>query len=385
MIIGVPKEIKQQEFRVGIVPAGVHALTKQGHKVIIQKFAGEGSGIHDGEYVSAGAILRATPKEIYEEADMIMKVKEPLPEEYGFFKPGQILYTYLHLAPARELTLALLEREIIGIAYETIQLPDGSLPLLVPMSEIAGRMAIQVGASCLEKERGGRGVLLGGVPGVAPGKVVILGAGTVGVNAAKIALGMGARVTILDVNLKRLRYLDDIFGPRITTIFSDQHTIEKSVIEADLVVGAVLIPGARAPILVGRDLICRMKTGAVIVDVAVDQGGCVETIHPTSHENPTYIVNGIIHYGVTNMPGAVARTSTFALTNVTLPYALKIADIGVSNALNQDPALLSGLNLYKGNLVCKPVGDCLKIPFTASGSLFPVRTLSAPQDAQGAH
>ena len=370
MIIGVPKEIKQQEFRVGIVPAGVHALNKRGHKVIIQKLAGGGSGIHDDEYISAGAVIRATSKEIYEEADMIMKVKEPLPEEYGLLKTDQILYTYLHLAPARELTCALLERKIIGIAYETVQLSDGSLPLLIPMSEIAGRMAIQVGASLLEKGKGGRGVLLAGVPGVAPGNVVILGAGTVGVNAAKIAMGMGAKVTIFDINLERLRYLDDIFGARIITLFSDQHTIETSVTEADLVVGAVLIPGARAPILVDRSLVSRMKTGAVIVDVAVDQGGCVETIHPTCHENPTYVVDNVIHYGVANIPGAVARTSTFALTNVTLPYALKIADKGVSNALKQDPGLLSGLNLYKGNLVCKPVSESLNIPWTPTESLF---------------
>jgi len=361
MIIGVPKEIKPQEFRVGIVPAGVHVLTDRGHRVIIQQHAGEGSGIHDDEYISAGAIFRATAEEIYGEADMIMKVKEPLPEEYGLLKPGQILYTYLHLAPSQELTSALLERGIIGIAYETVQLPDRSLPLLIPMSEIAGRMAIQVGASLLEKGKGGRGVLLAGVPGVAPGNVVILGAGTVGINAAKIAMGMGAKVIILDINLEQLRYLDDIFGARIITLFSDQHTIEKSVTEADLVVGAVLIPGAKAPILVDRNLVSRMKTGAVIVDVAVDQGGCVETIHPTCHENPTYVVDNVIHYGVANMPGGVARTSTFALTNVTLPYALKIAENGLSNALKQDPALLSGLNLYKGNLVCKPVGDSLKI------------------------
>jgi len=373
MIIGVPKEIKQQEFRVGIVPAGVHALTKKGHKVIIQKFAGEGSGIHDGEYVSAGAIIRETSKEIYEEADMIMKIKEPLPEEFGLLKPGQILYTYLHLAPNKELTLALLERKIIGIAYETVQLTDGSLPLLIPMSEIAGRMAIQVGASLLEKGKGGRGVLLAGVPGVAPGNVVILGAGTVGINAAKIAMGMGAKVTIFDVNIERLRYLDDIFGARIITLFPDQHTIEKSVTEADLVVGAVLIPGARAPILVDRSLVSRMKTGAVIVDVAVDQGGCVETIHPTSHENPTYVVDNVIHYGVANMPGAVARTSTFALTNVTLPYSLKIASMGIPIALKEDPALLAGLNLYKGNLFCKPVGDCLKIPYATPESLFSLK------------
>lgn len=370
MVIGVPKEIKSQEFRVGIVPAGVRALSKSGHRVIIQKSAGEGSGVPDEEFISAGAEIKATAKEIFEEAEMIIKVKEPLPAEYKFFKPAQILFTYLHLAPSKELTTALLEREIIGIAYETIQLPNGTLPLLIPMSEIAGRMAIQVGASCLEKERGGRGVLLGGVPGVSPGKVVILGAGTVGMNAAKIAVGMGAKVTIFDINLERLRYIDDIFGAKIVTLFSDQQTIEKLVVDADLIIGSVLIPGGRAPMLIDRNLVSRMKTGAVIVDVAVDQGGCVETIHPTSHENPTYIVDGVVHYGVSNMPGAVARTSTFALTNVTLPYALKISTMGIQRALKDDPALVIGLNLYKGNLICKAVADSLNIPCIPPQSLF---------------
>ena len=370
MIIGIPKEIKKQEYRVGIVPAGVKALTEEGHKVIIQKSAGEGSGISDEEYISSGAEIKESAKEIYSQADMIMKVKEPLEEEYELLKEDQILYTYLHLAPNKELTEALLKRKVIGIAYETMELPDGSLPLLIPMSEIAGRMAIQVGASFLEKEKGGRGVLLSGVPGVIPGNVVILGAGTVGMNAAKIAVGMGAKVTILDINLERLRYLDDIFGSKIITLMSNHHNIEKSILEADLVVGAVLIPGARAPILVDRALVSRMKNGSVIVDVAVDQGGCVETIYPTFHDNPTYIVDGVIHYGVANMPGAVARTSTFALCNATLPYAVKLANIGVPEVFKKDKVLLSGLNVYKGQLTCKPVADSLNIACTLPEKLF---------------
>lgn len=370
MIIGVPREIKPQEFRVGMVPAGVRTLTKQGHKVLVQLSAGEGSGIADEEYIVAGAVIEENPKKIFEEADMIVKVKEPLPDEYTYLKQGQILYTYLHLAPSRELTQVLLEKEVIGIAYETIQLPNGSLPLLIPMSEIAGRMAVQVGASYLEKGKGGRGVLLGGVPGVVPGNVVILGAGTVGINAAKIAIGMGAHVTLLDINLERLRYVDDIFGARITTLFSNQHTIEGSVIEADLLIGAVLIAGAKAPVLVDRDLVGRMKPGAVIVDVAVDQGGCVKTIHPTYHENPIYVIDGVIHYGVANMPGAVPRTSTFALTNATFPYLMKISNMGVVKALKEDPVLLCGLNLYKGSLICRPVAESLKIECTAPESVL---------------
>jgi alanine dehydrogenase len=292
---------------------------------------------------------------------MIMKVKEPLPEEYDLLHAGQILYTYLHLAPAPELTRALLERKVTGIAYETIQLEDGSLPLLTPMSEIAGRMSIQVGAYYLQKEHGGRGVLLGGVPGVIPGNIVILGGGTVGTNAAKIAVGIGARVTVLDINLDRLRYLDDIFGSKIITLMSDSHNIEEAVCSADLVVGAVLIPGARAPRLVSRLMLSKMKKGAVIVDVAVDQGGCIETIRPTYHDNPTYEVDGIIHYGVANMPGAVARTSTFALTNTTLPYALRIADHGWKTAIQEDEGLKKGLNVAGGRLICQAVGDALGI------------------------
>ncbi len=361
MIVGIPTEIKKHEYRVGVVPAGVKELVKRGHKVIIQKGAGFGSGITDEEYQAAGAQILATAKAIYDEAEMIMKVKEPLPEEYELLRKGQLLYTYLHLAPAPELTRALLERKVIGIAYETIQLDDGSLPLLTPMSEIAGRMSIQVGAYYLQKEQGGRGVLLGGVPGVSPGNVAILGGGTVGTNAAKMAVGIGAKVTILDINLERLRYLDDIFGSRIVTLMSDSQNIEDAVGRADLVIGAVLIPGARAPQLVTRKMLCRMKKGAVMVDVAVDQGGCIETIHPTYHDNPTYEVDGIIHYGVANMPGAVARTSTFALTNTTMPYAIKLANLGWKKAAQESKSLLKGLNVVEGSLICQPVGEAVGI------------------------
>jgi alanine dehydrogenase len=370
MIIGVPREIKPQEYRVGIVPAGVRSLKNAGHTVFVEKGAGEGSGITDEEYRSAGATISPRIEDVYAEAQMIIKVKEPLPEEYPLLKEGQILYTYLHLAAAKELTFALLERKIIGIAYETMKLRDGSLPLLVPMSEIAGRMSIQVGATYLEKERGGRGILLAGVPGVSAGSVVILGGGTVGINAAKIALGMGAKVKILDINLERLRYIDDIFGARITTLYSDYHSVEASIKEADLVIGAVLIAGARAPILVDKSMIRKMMVGSVIVDVAVDQGGCIETIHPTYHQNPTYVIDGVIHYGVANMPGAVSRTSTFALTNATLPYAMKIATKGVPTAFREDPVILSGLNVHCGRLVCEAVGNSLNIECAAADTIL---------------
>ncbi|MBW2057353.1 MAG: alanine dehydrogenase [Deltaproteobacteria bacterium] len=370
MIVGIPREIKKQEYRVGIVPAGVKELVKNNHQVIIQRGAGTGSGITDEEYQAAGARILDTARAIYEEAEMVMKVKEPLPEEYDLLREDQLLYTYLHLAPAPELTQALLERKVIAIAYETIQLEDGSLPLLTPMSEIAGRMSIQVGAYHLQKEQGGRGVLLGGVPGVAPGNVAILGGGTVGTNAARIAVGIGARVTILDVNLDRLRYLDDIFGSKIVPLMSDSHNVEEAVIHADLVIGAVLIPGARAPRLVTRPMLSEMKRGAVIVDVAVDQGGCIETIHPTYHDNPTYEVDGVIHYGVANMPGAVARTSTFALTNTTLPYAVKIANLGWKAAVRENKGLLKGLNVAEGKLVCPAVAEAVGMPCTPVESVI---------------
>ncbi|GAI01370.1 unnamed protein product [marine sediment metagenome] len=364
MIIGVPREIKNNEYRVSLVPAGVKALVDSGHKVIVETSAGEGSGISDKEYLKAGAVIRRSATNIYEEAEMIIKVKEPLPQEYDLLGEGQILYTFLHLAPALELTKALLRQKVIGIAYETVQLEDGSLPLLTPMSEIAGRLSIQVGAYYLQKENGGSGVLLGGVPGVSAGNVTIIGGGTVGTNAAKIALGMGANVTILDINLDRLRYLDDILDGRAITLASNIDNIEVSVADADLVIGAILIPGARAPHLVTRDMIAKMRKGSVIVDVAIDQGGCIETSVPTTFEKPTFTVDGVIHCCVANMPAAVSRTSTFALTNVTLPYVLKLADLGYEKALRTDDSLRKGLNVFKGKLVYEPVAESLGLQYT---------------------
>lgn len=359
MIIGIPKEIKNGENRVAIVPAGVKSFVQSGHQVLIEKGAGLGSSITDDEYILAGAEIVISNKEIYQRAEMILKVKEPIPDEYPLLEENQILFTYLHLAPLPELTQTLLTRKIIGIAYETIQMEDGTLPLLTPMSEIAGRMSIQVGAYMLQKENGGNGILLGGVPGVEPGKIAIIGGGVVGTNAAKMAIGTGAIVSILDINLNRLRYLDDIFAGRVQVLMSDTYTIERSILEADLVIGSVLIPGARAPILVTRDMIPKMKKGAVIVDVAVDQGGCVETTTPTTHENPTYLVDDVVHYCVANIPAAVPRTSTFALTNATLPFALKIANLGYQGAMKSDNALKKGLNVFKGKIVCKPVAEAM--------------------------
>jgi alanine dehydrogenase len=359
MIIGIPKEIKNGENRVAIVPAGVKSFVQSGHQVLIEKGAGLGSSITDDEYILAGAEIVISNKEIYQRAEMVLKVKEPIPDEYPLLEENQILFTYLHLAPLPELTQTLLTRKIIGIAYETIQMEDGTLPLLTPMSEIAGRMSIQVGAYMLQKENGGNGILLGGVPGVEPGKIAIVGGGVVGTNAAKMAIGTGAIVSILDINLNRLRYLDDIFAGRVQVLMSDTYTIERSILEADLVIGSVLIPGARAPILVTRDMIPKMKKGAVIVDVAVDQGGCVETTTPTTHENPTYLVDDVVHYCVANMPAAVPRTSTFALTNATLPFALKIANLGYQGAMKSDNALKKGLNVFKGKIVCKPVAEAM--------------------------
>jgi alanine dehydrogenase len=364
MIIGVPKEIKNHEYRVGLVPAGVRALVRFGHTVFIQAEAGAGSGITDEEFILAGAQILSTAAEVYQRAEMIIKVKEPLAVEFPLLQEGQILFTYLHLAPAPELTLALLEQKVIGVAYETIQLPDGSLPLLTPMSVVAGRMAVQIGAHYLEKGFGGRGVLLGGVPGVARGKVTILGAGTVGTNAAKIAIGLGAYVTILDNNSQRLTYLDDIFGTRINTLMSNYYNISESVRDAHLLIGAVLIPGAKSPKLATREMIRSMKKGTVVVDVSVDQGGCCETTRPTTHDDPVYLVDGVIHYGVTNMPAAVARTSTFALTNVTLPYALELANKGFPKALQDNPALSRGLNICNGEVTCENVARDLGLPLT---------------------
>ena len=365
MIIGVPKEIKISENRVGLTEAGVRQLVKEGHVVLVEKDAGLGSRISNESYTQAGAKLVDSAKELYGKAEMVMKVKEPLPDEYELLRENQILYTYLHLAAEPKLTKVLCERKVKSIAYETIQAADGSLPLLTPMSEVAGRMATQIGAFYLQKDHGGKGILLGGVTGVKPGKVTIVGGGVVGINAAKMAVGLGADVTILDVNAARLEYLDDIFGGRLTTLFSNALNVEESVIESDLVVGAVLVTGAKAPQLVTKDMIARMQPGSVVVDVAVDQGGCIETCRPTSHTNPTYDVSGVIHYCVPNMPGVVARTSTYALTNVTFRYASMLAAMGVEDAVAKDPALAKGLNVYGGYVCYEPVARDLKMEYRA--------------------
>ncbi|OEG62545.1 MAG: alanine dehydrogenase [Halanaerobium sp. MDAL1] len=363
MIIGVPAEIKNNENRVGITPSGVEALVSEGHDVIIEEDAGLGSGISNSDYTEAGAEIEANKEKLFSNSDMIMKVKEPLPEEYDLFKEGQILYTYLHLAAEKELTEALIERNVVSIAYETVELEDNSLPLLTPMSEVAGKLAAQEGAKFLEKPKGGRGVLLGGVPGVTPAKVVVIGGGIVGANAAKMAKGLGADVTIMDVDPAKMRYLDDIFRGEIKTRMSNKYNIYEEIIEADLVVGAVLIPGDKAPHLVTEDMIKDMKKGAVIVDVAIDQGGCVETTYPTTHDDPVFTKHGVVHYSVANMPGAVARTSTYALTNVTLPYAIDIANKGYKQALLEDEALLKGLNTYKGKITYKAVAETYDLEY----------------------
>ena len=363
MIVGVPKEIKNKENRVGMVVAGVRALTQNGHKVLVQKNAGVGAGVTDEDYRKAGAVIIEGAKEIFDKSDMIVKVKEPLPEEYPLLREGQILYTYLHLAADERLTKALMERKIVGIAYETIQLMDGSLPLLAPMSAVAGRMATQIGATYLQHDHGGKGMLLGGVTGVDRASVVVLGGGVVGINAAKMAVGLGAKVTIMDVNVARLDYLSDIFKNEVTTLYSNSEQVEKAVTGADLVIGAVLVPGAKAPKLVTRDMISKMQPGGVVVDVAVDQGGSVETCRPTSHEHPTYTVDGVIHYAVPNMPGAVPRTSTYGLTNVTMKYAVMLANMGWKEAVAKDPALLKGVNVLNGKVSYKQVADDLGLPF----------------------
>lgn len=365
MLIGVPKEIKTNENRVALLPVGVELLKSHGHEVWIETNAGAGSGSSDEDYRHAGAKIVASAAEIYGKVDMIMKVKEPLPSEYALLREGQLVFTYFHFAASRELTEAVIKSKCIAIAYETVQTDDGALPLLVPMSEVAGRLAIQEGARCLEKLHGGRGVLLGGVPGVEPGNVAIIGGGVVGLNAAKMAAGMGARVTILDLNLERLRYLDDIMPKNVQTLMSNPANIRKAIAQADLVVGAVLIPGAKAPRLVTRDMLKLMKKGSVIVDVAVDQGGCVETIHATTHENPIYEIDGVVHYGVANMPGAVPMTSTYALTNATLPYALKIADLGYPACVKASPALAKGVNIVRGKVTYKGVAEAFGLPFMA--------------------
>lgn len=365
MIIGIPKEIKNNEYRVGMTPAGVASMVGAGHKVYVQKNAGLGSGISDVDFLAAGALILDSAQEVYAQSDMIVKVKEPLPPEYELFKENQILYTYLHLASELVLTKALIDKKVVSIAYETVQLKNGSLPLLTPMSEVAGRMSVQIGAQYLEKHWGGRGVLLGGVPGVEPGIVVIIGGGIVGTNAAKMAVGMGAQVTILERNSDRLRCLDDLFMGRVKTLMSSAYTIAQEVAKADLLIGAVLIPGAKAPKLVTEEMVKNMKPGSVIVDVAIDQGGSIETIdRVTTHSEPVYLKHGVVHYSVANMPGAVARTSTFALTNVTMTYALEIANKGWKKAILENEALSLGLNVVNGHVVYKAVSEAHGLPYT---------------------
>ena len=362
MKIGVPKEIKNHEYRVGLTPASVREFVAHGHSVQVQAGAGAAIGLDDAQYRAAGATLVDTAQEVFAQSDMIVKVKEPQPQECAMLRPGQLLYTYLHLAPDPEQTAALVKSGAVCVAYETITGVNGGLPLLAPMSEVAGRMSIQAGAAHLEKSKGGMGVLLGGVPGVAPGHVAILGAGVVGTHALQCAVGAGARVTVLDRNVDRLRQLDLVFGNRITTLYSNAQSVEESVLAADLVIGGVLIPGAAAPKLVTRDMISRMKQGAVVVDVAIDQGGCFETSHATTHAEPTYLVDGVVHYCVANMPGAVPYTSTLALTNATLPYAVKLANLGWQEACRRDEALRLGLNVVHGKVVYQGVADAWGLP-----------------------
>ena len=357
MIIGVPKEIKTHENRVALVPAGVIELKKHGHQVLVEKNAGLGSSYPDELYVEAGAEIIATAEEVWSRAEMIMKVKEPIAKEYPLMREGQILFTYLHFAASQELTEAVMKSKCIAIAYETVEKADRSLPLLIPMSEVAGRMSAQEGAKYLEKSQGGRGVLLGGIPGVAPANVLVLGGGIVGVNAAKIAAGMGANVTIMDVSLNRLRYLDDVMPKNVTTYFSSEGNIRELLPLMDMVIGAVLIPGAKAPHLIKREMLSIMKPGAVIVDVAIDQGGCIETARPTTHDDPIYIVDGIVHYCVANMPGAVPNTSTRGLTNVTLPYAVQIANKGWKQAIKENKELEYGLNIANGVITYRDVAE----------------------------
>ena len=377
MIVGLPKEIKDNEYRVGLTPAGVRALTDAGHQVFVERAAGEGSGFGDDLYELAGATLLDTADEVWAQGEMIVKVKEPIAPEYPRMRESQILFTYLHLAPDVELTRQLLERKVTGIAYETITDRRGTLPLLTPMSDVAGRMAVQVGAQFLEKMNGGRGVLLGGVPGVPAARVVIIGGGVVGTNSAKIAVGMGAQVTIVDKNLDRLRELDDIFLSKISTLASSAYAIHGAISEADLIIGAVLVPGAAAPKLVTRNMLKDVSNGAVIVDVAVDQGGCFETTHATTHSNPTYYVEGVLHYCVANMPGAVPRTSTFALTNATLPYALRLANNGFLKAITTDPGLKEGVNTYAGKLTYEGVATSQGLEYTPLDAMLGGTTSSA--------
>jgi alanine dehydrogenase len=372
MLVGVPKEIKVHEYRVGLVPAGIRELLTHGHSVVVESNAGTGIGLSDRDYEAAGAEIVDTAEEVFTRAEMIVKVKEPQEVERRRLREGQVLFTYLHLAPDPDQTRELVESGATCIAYETVTASNGGLPLLAPMSEVAGRMSIQAGAQCLEKERGGRGVLLGGVPGVEPGRVTILGGGVVGRNAALMAVGLGADVTVIDRNVDVLRHLVDDFGTRLKTAFSTEHVIEDHVEKADLVIGGVLIPGAAAPKLVTENMVRSMPAGSVIVDVSIDQGGCIETSKPTTHAEPTFIVHDVVHYCVANMPGAVARTSTFALTNATLPYVVDLAEKGYRQALGDDPHLRDGLNIHRGEVTCEGVAEALNYPY-----VDPIRALAA--------
>ncbi|WP_370305345.1 alanine dehydrogenase [Sinimarinibacterium flocculans] len=370
MRIGTPKEIKNHEYRVGLAPAGVRELTAHGHEVLVETRAGLGIGIADEEYVAAGATILATAAEVFEQADMIVKVKEPQASECAMLRENQLLFTYLHLAPDPQQAKGLLDSGCTAIAYETVTDGRGGLPLLAPMSEVAGRMSIQAGAHAMEKAAGGNGVLLGGVPGVPAAEVVIIGGGVVGYNAARIAIGMGARVTILDRTLPRLNWLDSVFENRATTLYSTRDAVETCVHRADLIIGAVLVPGAAAPKLVTRDMLKSIRNGVVMVDVAIDQGGCFETSRPTTHQEPTYVIDGVVHYCVANMPGGVARTSTFALTNATLPHVIALADKGWRKALSDDPNLREGLNVHRGQVTYRAVAEALDYPYTPAADVL---------------
>ncbi|MFQ6048672.1 MAG: alanine dehydrogenase [Phycisphaerae bacterium] len=367
MIVGVPKEIKSDEYRVAMIPVGVEELRKAGHRVLIESGAGVGSGIADDDYAAQGAEIVSSAQQVYRHSDMIVKVKEPQPSELPMIGAGQVIFTYFHFAADRALTEAMIRTNAVCIAYETIRDSNGRLPLLTPMSEVAGKMSIQEGAKYLERPMMGRGILLGGVPGVEPANVLILGGGVVGTNAAKVAAGLGARVTIMDINIDRLRYLDDVMPANVHTVFSDAHTIRRHIAQADLVIGAVLIPGARCPLLVPREHLKLMKPGTVIVDVGVDQGGCCETTRPTTHSQPTYTIDDVVHYGVTNMPGAVGRTSTFALTNATLPYVFRLASLGYRKAAAQDPGLAAGINIQQGRVTNRAVAEAFGLEYHRPG------------------
>jgi alanine dehydrogenase len=371
VIVGVPREVKDNEYRVALTPEGARELTAAGHRVVVEQDAGAGSSLSSDRYARAGAEFVPTAAEVWDAADMILKVKEPVPSEYDLMREGQILFTYLHLAASKDLTEAMLARKVNGVAYETVQLADGRLPLLAPMSEVAGRMAPHVGARLLEKEHGGRGVLMGGVSGVRPAKVLVLGAGMAGGNAAWIAAGMEAEVLVVDRDLDKLRFIDQIHRGRIMTLMSDRLTLEQRVRESDVVIGTVLVPGAKAPKLVSREMVASMRPGSVVIDISIDQGGCIETAHMTTHSDPTYVVEGVVHYCVGNMPGAVPNTSTYALTNVTRPYASVIADRGLEDALRADPALARGLNTYQGALTNRPVAEAHGLDHVPMSSLIP--------------